>query len=67
MSAEISRPAPATNTLQSMGASFSFSNNTPVAPEIASQIQTIAATAVNRQELVAAVEKDAESTGVKSR
>jgi len=63
--AEISLPTPATNTLQSMGASFSFSNNTPVAPEIASQIQTIAATAVDRQVLVAAVEKDAKALGLK--
>jgi hypothetical protein len=63
--AEISPSAPATNTLQSMGASFSFSNSTPVAPEIASQIQTIAATEVNRQQLVAAVEKDAETLGLK--
>ena len=63
--AEISPSAPATNTLQSMGASFSFSNNTPVAPEIASQIQTIAATAVDRQVLVAAVEKDAKALGLK--
>ena len=63
--AEISLPTPATNTLQSMGASFSFSNNTSVAPEIASQIQTIAATAVDRQVLVAAVEKDAKALGLK--
>ena len=65
LSAEVLAPAPATNTLQAMGASFSFSNSTQVAPAVANQIQTIAATAVNRQELVAAVEKDAEALGLK--
>lgn len=63
--AEISLPTPATNTLQSMGASFSFSNNAPVTAEIVSQVQTIAATAVDRQVLVAAVEKDAKALGLK--
>jgi len=65
LSAEVLAPAPATNTLQAMGASFSFSNSTQVAPTVANQIQTIAATAVNRQQLIAAVEKDAEALGLK--
>ena len=63
--AEISPSAPATNTLQSMGASFSFSNNTSVAPQIASQIQTIAASAIDRQQLTDAVVKDAKALGLK--
>ena len=63
--AEVLPPAPATSTLQSMGASFSFSNTESSTPEVINQIQTFAATAVDRQQLVATVEKDAKALGLK--